>query len=378
MRRVLLVYNSPRVKKYFSFLRSNILSPEVVCCRVSFRWSTSRLPSRSVEEIVDYGMRRKEARARYGPARLAFFRRAYHAAAELHYHQVTHAIRRLRPDAVGVWGGNTVDAKAVVVAARDAMLPCFRFENGFLPNTTQMDTHGVNAESSVPRDEGFYLNRATMADTEVPYTPSTRLPRRAKRDLPPVPLPGRYLFVPFQVRLDSQIILHSPWIRDMRQLFDTLVRCARRVSGGPVLVFKEHPSCPMRYPELHREASRLEHVSFANGNPTEALIRNAVGVITINSTVGAESLLLSKPVLALGNAVYEVPGVASSARSEDAVVQWIEDVWAGRPPAAPLRNRYLRFLNEEYLIPERHQDPGPRHAGAVRERWTAPDRFTWG
>ena len=326
---------------------------------------------------MDYGVRRKEARAHYGPARLAFFRRVYRTAAELHYNHVTQAIRRLRPDAVGVWGGNAVDARAVVVAARNAMLPCFRFENGFLPNTTQMDLRGVNAESSVPRDEEFYLKRAKAADPAVPYAPSVRTPLRAKRGLSPAPLPERYLFVPFQVRLDSQVILHSPWIRDMHQLFDTIVRSARRVPGTPALVFKEHPSCPVRYPELHEKASQLDNASFANGNSTEELIRNAAGVVTINSTVGAESLLLAKPVLALGNAVYEVRGVASSARSEDEVVRWIEDVWAGRPQAAPLRNSYLRFLNDEYLIPGRHQDPGPRHIDAVKERLSAPDRFTW-
>ncbi len=327
---------------------------------------------------MDYGMRRKKARTHYGPARLAFFHRAYRTAAVLHYNHVVQAISRLRPDAVGVWGGNALDARAVAVAARNADLPCFLFENGYLPNTTQMDVRGVNAESSVPRDEAFYRKRANAADPEVPYAPSPRTPLRAKRGLSPAPLPERYLFVPFQVRLDSQVILHSPWIRDMHQLFDTMVRCAGRVPGGPALVFKEHPSCPMRYPELHQKASRLDDVRFANGNPTEELIRNAAGVVTINSTVGAESLLLAKPLLALGNAVYEVPGVASSARTEDEVVRWIEDVWTGRPPAAPLRNSYLRFLNDEYLIPDRHQDPGPRHIDAVKERLTAPDRFTWG
>lgn len=353
------------------------MSPEVVCRRISFRLSTSPPPAAIVEEIIDYGMRRKEARAHYGPTRLAFFRRAYRAAAALHYNHVMLAISRSNPDAVGVWGGNALDARAVAVVARNAGLPCFRFENGFLPNTTQMDARGVNAESSVPREEAFYLTRAKAVAAEVSYAPSVRRPVRAKRGLSPAHLPERYLFVPFQVRLDSQIILHSPWIRDMHHLFDTMVRCARRVSGGPALVFKEHPSCPLRYPELHDKASQLDNVRFANGNATEELIRNAAGVVTINSTVGAESLLLAKPVLALGNAVYEVPGVASSARSEEEVVRWIKDIGAGRPPAAPLRNSYLHFLNDEYLIPDRHQDPGPRHIDAVRERLTAPDRFTW-
>jgi len=373
IRSVMLVHNSPRVGRYFSRLASAISTPRIVRCRVSATIPSSAPPSGTIDEIIDYGMRRKRARRHYGPARLATIRSIYAAAARLHYGHIVSAIHRLKPDALGVWGGNAVDAKAVVVAARHAGLPCFRFENGFLPDTTQMDLRGVNTESSVPRDPEFYRARG-RSDQRLPDRIVARNLHRTKRGLRPIALPDRYVFVPFQVELDSQVLLHSPWIQGMQQFFSVMTESARRV-GGPrlPLVFKEHPSCPARYVDLHDQATGMDGVYFANGNPTDELIRNALGVVTINSTVGTESLLLDKPVLALGDAVYEVPGVASSARSEDEVVDWLGAVRAGTPPEAPIRRSFIHFLMDDHLIPDVHQHPGPAHIRAVEARLRAAD-----
>lgn len=375
IRRVLLVHNSPRVGRYFSRLASGITSPQISRCRVFARFRRGRLPSGTIDEIIDYGMRRKRARGHYGPARLAALETVYAAAARLHYDHVASAIVRSQPDVLGVWGGNAVDAKAVVVAARHAGLPCFRFENGFLPDTTQMDLRGVNVESSVPRDPEFYRSRGASSGP-LPDRIVPRKPHRGKQKIAPIQLPERYVFVPFQVQLDSQILLHSPWIHGMRQFFEVLTESASRLgAAGPTLVFKEHPSCPEPYPDLHAQAASTERVYLANGNATEELIRNAVGVVTINSTVGTESLLLEKPVLALGNAVYEVAGVASSARTVDGVADWLDSVWGGHPPDAPLRRSFVQYLLEDYLVPGRHQQPGPSHIRAVEERLNAADPF---
>ncbi len=191
-------------------------------------------------------------------------------------------------------------------------------------------------------------------------------------------MPDRYIFVPFQVQLDSQILLHSPWIQEMRQFFDVMTTAAGEMPGeSPVLVFKEHPSCPNRYPDLHAIAGDMDGVHFAGGNATDELIRKSLGVVTINSTVGTESLLLGKPVLALGNAVYEIAGVTSSARSPDEVRDWLAAVWSGRAPDAPLRESFLRFLIDDYLIPDRHQDPGSAHFRAVEQRLHWGQRIPW-
>jgi capsular polysaccharide export protein len=367
--RLLLVHNSPRVKRYFDRLGHGLSGQvRVLRCGVGAGLRLPPPPAGTIEEIIDYGMRRKRARPNHGAFRLDAYRRIYRVAARLHYDRVSTRIERDRPDALGVWGGNAVDARAVVVAARHAGVPCFRFENGFLPDTTQMDLRGVNFESSVPRDPQFYRSWGAAAGgaQEAKPTLLCDLDNLGPSEPEPLRLPERYVFVPFQVALDSQILLNSPWVRDMHHLFAILLEAARRVARGPVtLVFKEHPRCPLRYGELHRAAAASGRASFVSGVPTSELIRRALGVATINSTVGAEALMLGRPVLALGNAVYDVPGVASSARSVDEVAGWLGDVWSGDPLSAPLREPFLAFLAREHLVPEKHQEPGRAHFRAV-------------
>ncbi len=150
------------------------------------------------------------------------------------------------------------------------------------------------------------------------------------------------------MRLDSQVLLHSPWIQRMEDLFDVVTAAVAHLGpDAPHVVLKEHPNCPTRFTEIYRRAASMPNVHIANGNPTGELIAGAMGVITLNSSVGIESLLLGKPVLALGDAVYGIPGVAETARSRDEVAAWAAAVAAGTPPAAPLREPFLSYLAED-------------------------------
>lgn len=368
---LLLFHNSPRVKRYFTGIAEALPHRKVVVVRVGVRLPRSDPAPGLIEEIIDYGVRRKEARPHYGSRRLGFCRALYSLAARLHLSHIEEMIRRVRPGAVGVWGGNAVDARAVVVGAREAGVPCLQFENGFLPGTTQMDLKGVNVAGSVPDEPEFYREYGSPSDPKRPL-PERLLPRKPryrKADIDRVPLPDRFVFAPFQVGLDSQVLLHSPWIQDMRVFFRVVAE-AVEAWGGPGLhvVFKEHPSCPWRYPDLHREAAQRPQVHFANGNSTEELIRRARGTVTLNSTAGMEALLMDRPVLALGRAVYGIPGVAATAESLRDVGRWVASVAAESTPPAPLRQPFLRYLMEEHLVPGRHQDPGPEHYQTIEAR----------
>jgi short-subunit dehydrogenase len=53
-------------------------------------------------------------------------------------------------------------------------------------------------------------------------------------------------------------------------------------------------------------------LSLPGGTPPE-LLRNAAGIVTINSTIGITALYAGIPVKALGNAIFNVPGLASQA-----------------------------------------------------------------
>lgn len=269
---------------------------------------------------------------------------------------------RLRPSAIAVWNGSHRYCRILIsVAARD--ITVLRFENGLLPNTTTLDSAGVNFRNSVPRDANFYRKYAEKVNIQskerVVLVP--RKPRIERTN--PVVLPERYIFIPFQDDRDTQIRFFSPWISDMRQLF-RLAEVISKASGLPVLV-KEHPSSRARYPDLHKRAGAS--VIFANGNDTQALIENSEYVVTINSTVGLEAILLNKPLITLGQAFYNVKGVAEHAVSESDLCRLISEFphW---DVDSLVRDAFLHYLKYEYCVPGAWRDCDTPHLNEVSER----------
>ena len=271
---------------------------------------------------------------------------------------------------IGLWNGGQWRTSILRAVARHLGRRTLFFENGLLPGTTTVDPRGVNAGSSIPRTAAFYRERGVAAGagtgagtgTGVQLVPreSRRGPGEASTDLP-----ERFLLVPFQIESDTQVMEHSPWIRDMESLVRILIE-AREAAGpsAPTLVFREHPSCRSSSPSLRARALAAGAL-FANSNPMQELLERAQGVVTLNSTVGIEALLCGCPVLALGVAVYAVPGIASSARSGEEVARWIRGV---DRTAAPLAPAFLDYLAREYCVPGDWRDPDAVHLDAVSAR----------
>lgn len=269
---------------------------------------------------------------------------------------------RERPDAVVMWNGSHRYCRILRALLPDGVRTFF-VENGLLPNTTTLDTLGVNYHNSVPREAEFYRQYASRRAAEGRGR-VTLVPRKPRvTGLQPVALPPQYVFIPFQDDRDTQVRLYSPWVRDMGELFALGERLAAET--GLTVVFKEHPSSRHAYPELHRRTH--DRLFFANGNPTQELIEGAQFVITLNSTVGLESILLGKPVLTLGQAFFNVDGLVMHADSPEALI-----AAARRFPEWPLeetvRQGFLDYLGGEYCVPGRWQDAEPAHLREVTRR----------
>lgn len=252
-------------------------------------------------------------------------------------------LRRERPANLVMWNGSHRYCQ-LLLALRSEGCGTFFVENGLLPNTMTLDSKGVNYRNSVPRDTAFYqAYKAPEGAADVCFE---LVPRKPKRSGPaPIRLPERYVFIPFQDDRDTQVRLFSPWVGDMRQLFALGKRLVDEC--GLTVVFKEHPSSRERYPELHVQAH--ERLLFANGNTTQELIQASEYVVTLNSTVGLESLLLNKPVLTLGQAFFNIPGLVAHADSEGellALARCYPD-WSLDPT---VRQGFLSYLVAEYCV----------------------------
>lgn len=267
-----------------------------------------------------------------------------------------------QPQVLVLWNGSHRYCQILLALLPAGTRTAF-FENGLLPNTTTFDPQGVNFRNSVPREAEFYRRYAEHV-AQSPEEAIELVPRKPRVEgLQSIELPKQYVFMPFQDDRDTQVRLFSPWIKNMRELFalGELIHA----KTGLTVVFKEHPSSRESYPELHQRC----HASllFANGNSTQELIESSLFVVTLNSTVGLESLLLGRPLLTLGQAFFNIPGVVMHA---DSAVQML-DIAAAFPewPVHPeLRNGFLHYLKHQYCVPGSWQQADDAHVHEVATR----------
>jgi capsular polysaccharide export protein len=234
-------------------------------------------------------------------------------------------------------------------------------ELGFFPGTTQVDVRGVNDDCTLPREPEFY----SLVDSDVPHEMPEQLVRRPTKQKAQAKtaLPQDYIFVPMQVPSDMQILHHSPWIQSMKHLYEVLLDLTERNSGLH-LVIKEHPSFPL---SIRGQVKSHPRITFANHNETRALIEGARAVITVNSTVGLESLLLGKKVITLGRTYYNIDGLVLHAEDAEQLSHEFSRLENWQPNAT-LRDQFIRYVYNVFLLKAERNRPTPEFLDALRRR----------
>jgi capsular polysaccharide export protein len=239
------------------------------------------------------------------------------------------------------------------------------FEEGYLrPNWITLEPGGVNGHSSLPRDPAWF--RAAAADLppwdgglevrgsffrrateDVAYNVATvllewRYPNYCThrpwhpfveyagwlRRFATRPLAKRrsalseavlqagarphYLF-PLQLDCDSQIRQHSPFGRLQPALETVIASFARHAPPDSLLVVKEHPldngirNWRRQSLRLADEAGVGHRLVYLERGDLVATLQGSLGVVTVNSTVGFLALSFGIPLIALGEAIYDMP-----------------------------------------------------------------------
>lgn len=129
----------------------------------------------------------------------------------------------------------------------------------------------------------------------------------------------KFLLFPLQLTGDYQIRAHSPF-GSMTQAVDYVLESfADHAPADHLLLVKEHPldaSWRNWRAFLKRRSSRLgigDRVHCIDGGDLVELSTSAEGMVCVNSTSGTLALENGVPVIVLGNAVYNVPGVTHQA-----------------------------------------------------------------
>jgi capsular polysaccharide export protein len=337
-----------------------------------------RVNNLNIDDLVDVHIRRKEVRHPVLKKVTVFNRivRKFYIFRERARASYYFSLFESHPCETGImWNGMKQPNRTPYVVAKAAGKKTQLFENGLLPNTTTLDMNGVNAFNSVPRDAEFYRAWTGEVKAEEKQLVARAAHKQRKTSNTLVALPERYVFVPFQVPNDTQVVCHSPWITGMEAFYEALELALTALKQEPKwqefkFVIKEHPSWPRSFEQLHHSNP---DIVFANDNNTQELIENALAVVTINSTVGIESLLLDKSVITLGNAFFNIEGLVHHCSDQQTLNETLLSI-EQQQVDLDLVHRFLSYLKMEYLLPQSWSNISDEteHFNAVKKRLVNP------
>ena len=272
-------------------------------------------------------------------------------------------------DLLVIWNGFSIPLGSAVAAARSLGITVVFCENGALPGMIAMDTRGINFASSISgKPAEFYQSISVDAQKaeEMFGTSLIQRPlRKASQDAcadcdDDKPLPERYVLFAMQVHDDTQMLLFSPRFQSLSEAvtyaYRRVAEYSARTGDTLKLIVKEHPSDFGRtdYSKL-RES--LPDAYFLRKKPVSELVAHTQAVLTINSSVGVEGLLHLRPVITLGDAFYNVPGIVRHLGPEDDLADVLADT-IGKPVNVDLVTKFLYFLRYEYLVSTPRQSDG--------------------
>jgi Capsule polysaccharide biosynthesis protein len=252
-----------------------------------------------------------------------------------------------------VWNGQNGTKALGSLALRELGIPTLYSELTPFKGRYFLDHLGVNAASSL---QAVSLNQIPLYEDEEELYFSLRrnyVGRRSSSDPLNCPesLPRSFVFAPLQVPMDSQILFHGGNIKRHCEYLEVLRSLVELLPANLVLVVKPHPLAPFSRSCL--QDSIGSGVFDASGFETRDLLERCTAIVTVNSSVGADGFLFDKPVVALGNAPWNKPGLASQARTPEEVA-----VALTRPPEFEkrLRQRFLAHWYHRYTWSE-HEGP---------------------
>ncbi len=271
-----------------------------------------------------------------------------------------------------LFGDHRPQHRIALTLARRLGLESHVFEEGYLrPHWITLERGGVNADSPLPRDPDWYRATAPRLPAIGPLQPvSYRLADRVAYDLRyhfanlsnPLRFPHYqshrpdtaaaeyagwisrfsrapwhkgdaathidrlvsrrtpFFLLPLQLNADTQIRVHSPFEDMVGVMEECLSSFAHHALPEQHLVIKNHPFDTGFVPYRRIIRAFAEHlgldpgrIHYLEAGRLEQLLPHCLGTVVVNSTVGLTSLASGVPTCALGDALYDLPGLTHQA-----------------------------------------------------------------
>ena len=172
-----------------------------------------------------------------------------------------------------------------------------------------------------PHWNSFLLHPALLAYLGTGWRILRRGPRlRRAETLLGAIAPEAPLFVfAMQMETDYSIRAYSHFPDMDTPLREAVAGFARHAAPDAQLLVKVHPLDPglkrwgARLRRMAVAAGVAERVHYVDALPLDPLLRRATGLVTVNSTAAIRALQLGCPAMALGQAIWDVEGLAHAA-----------------------------------------------------------------
>jgi len=152
-----------------------------------------------------------------------------------------------------------------------------------------------------------------------------------------------YFLFPLQMENDYQIRAYSHYPDMDTPIAEVIRSFAAHADPRAHLLVKVHPWDPglKNWGKIVNRLASGQGVSsrvhYLDGGNLNAMIRKSRGMVTINSTSGLQALRKACPVITLGQAVYDVPGLSFQGE--------LNEFWKqATPPNLALRDAYINAM----------------------------------
>ena len=266
-------------------------------------------------------------------------------------------------DAIVLFGDCRPIHQQALEVARPLDLDIFVFEEGYIrPNHITLEQVGVNGNSLLPKTAEYYLDQTTITPHRTKSLGNTfwhtafwamlyylaatlgyPFFHRYKHHRPLNIVEGlywvrgafrkwlyqkrekgleekltqqmahRYFLVPLQLPGDAQVQYHSDFDSIEAFIRTIITSFANNAPQDTYLVIKQHPldrgynNYASLIDQLAHTLSITDRVMYIHDQNLPRLLRNARGVVVINSTVGLSALYHHAPTKVCGEAIYDIP-----------------------------------------------------------------------
>lgn len=370
--KILFISYKGSMYRYFQDIKKNIMFDSTVMSFfpfIFFQFGRTDLTQAEIQKGISFELARKKRKYFYIKYLWPFYEAFLSVLFVFYYRRFIYVISKRIPDLICIWNGHRLPEYAIKLIAKKNNIKLAFFENGLLPDSTTVDPKGVNDLNSVPREKEFYENYVPSGNN-LNFEIQQRASMKSKKRYSKSPelyedLPEKFIYVPFQVNHDSQVLLNSSRVNSMDELFQWLDYSIKKIDDKDLFfVIKEHPSDSKKFKYLRKVNERILFRNF----DSKDLIEKSISTLTLNSTVGLESLILGKKLILLGESCFKIDGITKFPESRDQLVECINSIDSWKLDLGQVI-KYLDYLNEIYCIQQSWRNPSEQHFKSLEQRF---------